>query len=143
MNCHSYVQATEKYNGEISPEIAKIYKALDYNPDTRTYGTNQKPIEWIRIHNLPDLAYFNHSQHVAVAGVACQKCHGPVEKMPVVYQYSKLTMGWCIDCHKKTEINSKGNAYYDKMLAMHEDVKNGKKVTVEMIGGLECVKCHY
>jgi cytochrome c551/c552 len=143
MNCHNYVQATAKYNGEISPEIKKIYTALDYNPDTRIYGKNTKPIEWVRIHNLPDFAYFNHSQHVKVAGLACQQCHGPVEKMTEVYQYSPLTMGWCINCHRTTEVNSKGNAYYDKILAAHEEIKKGKKVTVALLGGLECVKCHY
>lgn len=143
MNCHNYVQATEKYNGEISPEIKKIYTALDYNPDTRTYGSNPKPVEWVRIHNLPDFAYFNHSQHTTVAGVECQTCHGPIEKMPEVYQYSPLTMGWCINCHRETEVNSKGNAYYDKVLAAHEEIKQGKKVTAAMLGGLECVKCHY
>jgi cytochrome c551/c552 len=143
MNCHNYVQATEKYNGEISPEIKKIYTALDYNPDTRTYGNNPKPIEWVRIHNLPDFAYFNHSQHTTVAGVECQTCHGPIEKMTEVYQYSPLTMGWCIDCHRKTEVNSKGNAYYDKVLAAHDEIKEGKKVTAAALGGLECVKCHY
>lgn len=143
MNCHNYVQATEKYDGNISPEIQKIYTALDYNPDTRVYGNNPKPVEWVRIHNLPDFAYFNHSQHTTVAGVECQKCHGPIEKMAEVYQYSPLTMGWCIDCHRQTEVNSKGNAYYDKVLAAHEDIKNGKKVTAAALGGLECVKCHY
>ncbi len=143
MNCHNYVQATEKYNGEISPEISKIYKALDYNPETRVYGENPKPIEWVRIHNLPDFAYFNHSQHVKVAGLACQQCHGPVQAMKEVYQFSPLTMGWCINCHKTTEVNSKGNAYYDQILAAHEEIKKGKKVTAAMLGGLECVKCHY
>lgn len=143
MNCHNYVQATEKYDGQISPEIMKIYKALDYNPETRTYGTNKKPIEWVRVHNLPDFAYFNHAQHVTVAGVECQKCHGPIEKMGEVYQYSPLTMKWCVNCHKETEVNHKDNAYYDKILAAHEEIKKGKKVTAAMLGGLECVKCHY
>src|SRR5690606_1606100 len=96
MNCHNSVTASDKYNGEISPEIQKIYNAIDWNPDTRTYGNNTKPIEWIRIHNLPDLAYFNHSQHVTIAGIECQKCHGPIETMEEVYQYSPLTMKWCI-----------------------------------------------
>ena len=79
----------------------------------------KKPIEWVRIHNLPDLAYFNHSQHVNVAGVECQTCHGPIETMDVVRQHSLLTMGWCIDCHRKTDVNSKGNAYYDKLVELH------------------------
>lgn len=143
MNCHKYVQATEKYNGEISPEIKKIYAALDYNPETQKYGENTRPIEWIRIHNLPDLAYFNHSQHVKVAGIQCQKCHGPIQEMAEVYQYSPLTMKWCINCHRVTEVNSKGNAYYDKVLAAHDRIKKGEKVTAAVLGGLECGKCHY
>jgi cytochrome c551/c552 len=143
MNCHNYVQATEKYNGEISPEIMKIYKALDYNPETKVYGTNQKPIEWVRIHNLPDFAYFNHSQHVQVAGVQCQKCHGPIESMQEVYQYSPLTMKWCINCHRETEVNHKDNKYYDKLMAAHDQLKKGQKVTAAVLGGLECGKCHY
>ncbi len=143
MNCHKYVQATEKYNGEISPEIKKIYAALDYNPETQKYGKNTRPIEWIRIHNLPDLAYFNHSQHVKVAGIKCQKCHGPIQEMQEVYQYSPLTMKWCINCHKVTEVNSKDNAYYDKMIAAHDKLKKGEKITAAVLGGLECGKCHY
>lgn len=143
MNCHKYVQATDKYNGEISPEIQKIYTALDYNPETQKYGTNTRPIEWVRIHNLPDLAYFNHSQHVNVAGIACQKCHGPIQTMEEVYQYSPLTMKWCINCHKETEVNSKGNAYYDQVIAAHDKIKKGEKVTAAVLGGLECGKCHY
>ena len=143
MNCHNYVQATDKYDGEISPEIMKIYKALDYNPETRVYGNNQKPIEWVRIHNLPDFAYFNHSQHVKVAGIECQKCHGPIETMEEVYQYSPLTMKWCINCHKETEVSHKDNAYYDKLMAAHDQLKKGEKVTAAVLGGLECGKCHY
>ena len=143
MNCHKYVQATEKYNGEISPEISKIYAALDYSPETQKYGENPRPIEWVRIHNLPDLAYFNHSQHVKVAGIACQKCHGPIQEMQEVYQYSPLTMKWCINCHKETEVNSKGNPYYDKVIAAHEKIKKGEKVTAAVLGGIECGKCHY
>ena len=99
MNCHKYVQAKDKYNGEISPEIQKIYAAIGYNADEGDYDPSmeQKPIKWVRIHNLPDLAYFNHSQHVTVGKVECQTCHGPIEEMDKVYQYSTLQMGWCIN----------------------------------------------
>ncbi|MFD2968057.1 cytochrome c3 family protein [Sphingobacterium bambusae] len=142
MNCHNTVTASDHYDGELSPEIAKIYRALDYNPDTREYGNNPKPIQWVRIHNLPDFAYFNHSQHVVVAGVECQTCHGPVETMEEIYQYSPLTMKWCIDCHKTTEVNT-DNAYYDQLIEAHEKLKKGEKMTAAMIGGLECGKCHY
>jgi mono/diheme cytochrome c family protein len=134
MNCHSQVKKG-------SPEIAKIYRAIGYDSVTATYSGQQKPIEWVRVHNLPDLAYFNHSQHVNVGGIECQTCHGPIQEMDVIRQYSLLTMGWCIDCHRKTDVNAKGNAYYDKLLELHKDSK--KPMKVEDNGGLECGKCHY
>lgn len=125
MNCHGVIKKE-------SPEIQKIYAAIEEN----------QPIEWVRVHNLPDLAYFNHSQHVNVGGLECQQCHGEIEKMEVVEQRSSLTMGWCIDCHRKTEVNTKGNAYYDKLVQLHSmDSKEALKVAD--IGGLECSKCHY
>lgn len=141
MNCHRYVTASEKYNGETSPEIQKIYNALDW--DGTNYGPNQKPIQWVRIHNLPDFAYFNHSQHVVVAGLECQNCHGPIETMEEVYQYSPLTMKWCVNCHRETEVNHKDNAYYDQLITAHEKLKEGDKITAASLGGLECGKCHY
>lgn len=108
-------------------------------------GKIQGPIEWTRIHNLADHAYFNHAQHVTVGQVQCQKCHGPVQEMDVVYQYSTLGMGWCISCHRETEVKFKDNAYYDQYMRYHEELKNGTRdrVTVADIGGLECQKCHY
>jgi hypothetical protein len=137
MNCHRSVK-TE------SPQIQKLWAAADWQPETLSFGPNQKPIEWVRIHNLPDLAYFNHAQHVNVAGVECQTCHGPIETMDVVKQYSLLTMGWCIDCHRKTDIKAEGNAYYDKLQELHNQAKGkSTKMKVEDIGGLECAKCHY
>ena len=103
------------------------------------------PIEWVRIHNLPDHVYFNHAQHVTVGEVECQTCHGPVEKMAVVAQHSPLSMGWCINCHRQTEVKFAENDYYDSYENYHEQMRNGNrdKVTVEEIGGLECQKCHY
>ena len=142
MNCHNTITAADHYNGETSPEILKLYRAVDFDPDTRTYGDNPRPIEWVRIHNLPDFAYFNHSQHVVVAGVECQTCHGPIETMEEVYQYSPLTMKWCVDCHKETEVNA-DNKYYDQLIEAHEKLKKGEKMTAAMIGGLECGKCYY
>lgn len=136
MNCHQQIK-TE------SPEIQKIYAAIDFDPETQTYGNNQQPIEWVRIHNLPDLAYFNHSQHVNVGGIECQTCHGPIQEMEVVYQHSLLTMGWCINCHRETQVNAEGNDYYDKLLELHESAEGNEPMRVEDIGGLECSKCHY
>ena len=125
MNCHNAIKRE-------SPEIQKIYRAIE----------NNEPIQWVRVHNLPDLAYFNHSQHTNVGGLECKNCHGEIEKMEVVEQRSSLTMGWCIDCHRETDVNSKGNAYYDKLVEVHnKDSKTPLKV--QNIGGLECSKCHY
>lgn len=125
MNCHNAIKRE-------SPEIQKIYRALE----------NDEPIQWVRVHNLPDLAYFNHAQHTNVGGLECKNCHGEIEKMEVVEQRSTLTMGWCIDCHRQTDVNAKGNAYYDKLVELHnKDSKTPLKV--QNIGGLECSKCHY
>lgn len=141
MNCHKYIQEGPVYGKE---EIAKIYAALDYDPATGQYGTNPKPIQWIQVHNLPDLAYFNHSQHVKVGKIECQTCHGPVEEMDVVKQFSKLTMGWCIDCHRTTEVKMDGNGYYtDYHKKLVEKYGPEAKMTVEKIGGTECSRCHY
>ncbi|WP_461074676.1 c-type cytochrome [Spirosoma flavus] len=125
MNCHGVIKKE-------SPEIQKIYAAIE----------NNRPIEWIRVHNLPDLAYFNHAQHVNVGNVACQTCHGEIEKMEVVEARSSLTMGWCIDCHRRTDVNTKDNAYYDKLVALHRK-ESKDPLKVANIGGLECSKCHY
>lgn len=125
MNCHGAIKRE-------SPEIQKIYASIE----------NQQPIEWVRVHNLPDHAYFNHAQHVNVGGIECTQCHGEIEKMEVVQQRSTLTMGWCIDCHRKTEVNTKDNAYYTKLVSAH-NLESKEPLKVANIGGLECSKCHY
>ncbi|MGB0175529.1 MAG: c-type cytochrome [Owenweeksia sp.] len=143
MNCHMNIAEGPTTGTE---EIAKIYAAVGWNPEKLEYieGYEQKPIKWVRIHNLPDLAYFNHSQHVTAGQVACQTCHGPIQEMEEVYQYSPLTMGWCINCHRETQVQVESNDYYARM---HEELKEkygeDAEITVEMIGGLECGKCHY
>jgi hypothetical protein len=159
MNCHMYIDGSEivdaagnpKYGGERSPEIQKIYAAIGWDPEARTYieGYEQKPIQWIRIHNLPDLAYFNHAQHVTAGQVECQTCHGPVQEMEEVYQYSELTMGWCINCHRETEIKG-DNGYYAGSIDGSASISDrlverfhSEKITAASIGGLECGKCHY
>lgn len=142
MNCHKAIQGETE---EAQTEIAKIYEAAGWDVNEQKYTGEGKPVEWIRIHNLPDHAYFNHAQHVVAGGVECQTCHGPVEEMAVVEQYSPLSMGWCINCHRETEVKFNENDYYQAYDKYHEDLKAGKmeKVTVEDIGGLECQKCHY
>jgi len=141
MNCHTYI--SEGPSGK--DEIQKIYDAIGFDPETRKYieGYQQKPIEWVRIHNLPDHAYFNHSQHVVAGKLECQDCHGPVEEMDVLYQYSELTMGWCVDCHRETEVQMEGNNYYTHLHEQLKEKYKGEKITVAKMGGLECAKCHY
>jgi hypothetical protein len=103
------------------------------------------PIEWTRIHMVPDHVYFSHQQHVTVGKLACQQCHGKVEEMDVLYQYAPLSMGWCINCHRQTEVQFASNDYYKSYQQYHDALAKGQKdkVTVEDIGGLECQKCHY
>ncbi len=134
MNCHNAIKTG-------SPNIQKIY----------SYIENNQPIPWVRVHNLPDLAYFNHSQHTVAGQIACEQCHGEVKEMEVIQQRAPLTMGWCIDCHRQTLVSyttkdADGkdvlNPYYEKLLAFHKS-KGKIKFKVEDIGGLECSKCHY
>jgi len=143
MNCHMYIQEGPKYGTE---EISKIYAAIGFDPESGSYieDYEEKPIKWVRIHKLPDLAYFNHAQHVTAGNVECQTCHGPIQEMEEVYQYSPLTMGWCINCHRETKVDVKSNDYYKDMHAkLKEKYGPDAEITVEMIGGLECGKCHY
>lgn len=150
MNCHKSIYevapetATAEYSKEFyDGEIKKLYKAVGWDDAEQKYTGETQPVKWVRIHNLPDFVYFNHSQHVTVAGVECQTCHGPVEEMEIMYQHAPLTMGWCINCHRETNVNVKDNAYYDKI---HEELskKYGvEELTAAQMGGLECGKCHY
>ncbi len=141
MSANTLTALDENGKGVVESQWEGIVNALKNDSN----GKIQGPIEWVRIHNLPDHAYFNHAQHVAVGEVACQKCHGKVEEMDVVYQYSTLGMGWCINCHRETEVKFADNDYYKQYERYHNELKAGtrEKVTVEDIGGLECQKCHY
>ena len=150
MNCHKNISevaettATEEYSKAFYDEqIAKLYDAVGWDKSLQKYTGKTKPVKWVRIHNLPDHVYFNHSQHVTVAGVECQTCHGPVEEMEIMKQHAPLTMGWCINCHRETNVKVEDNAYYKKI---HEELskKYGvSQLTAAQMGGLECGKCHY
>lgn len=87
MNCHSKILVT-------SPKL---------EPVRQSYATG-KPIEWVKIHDLPDYAFFNHSAHVT-RGIGCVSCHGRIDTMEVVSQVKPLSMGWCVDCHRNPEKN--------------------------------------
>jgi len=143
MNCHKGIQTGPQYGDK---EIAKIYAASGFDTKTGTYVNPQNPIKWIKVHTLPDHVYFNHSQHVVVGKQECATCHGDVKKMTTVEQKSPLTMKWCIECHRKTEVAMEGNAYYDRIHKALKEKYKGQydvKFTVDKIGGLECAKCHY
>ena len=169
MNCHKAIdkyEGTEKLireNGTAvdgTAEIQKLYAYAGWNTVTKKYNDDKnadgipdgaKPIEWTKIHNLPDHVYFNHSQHIKVGKQQCQTCHGNIQAMPEVYQFTELSMGWCINCHRETKVdfynkeNKTGNKFYSIYEKFHNDLKNHKmdSVTVEKIGGTECQKCHY
>lgn len=151
MNCHKAV--SEGRSPEGTAEIQKIYKAIGW--DGKEFTGKEEPIRWVKVHNLPDHAFFSHAQHVAVGKLECQECHGPIdEKMDVAEQWAPLTMGWCIQCHNEKEVKMAGNGYYDEIMArLNEDEKLGHrelkqyledgKITVRELGGWECAKCHY
>jgi hypothetical protein len=127
MNCHQYVTASlgaireeERLAEEegrqprpvVSPELSRLYDALELD----------ETLEWVRVHKLPDFVAFDHRPHVT-AGVACQRCHGPVEGMDRVRQFSNLTMGWCVGCHRES---------------------GGTRIAGRPVDpSLDCVTCHY
>jgi hypothetical protein len=169
MNCH---MAINKYEGPDvleredgtavngTAEIQKLYAYAGWDPTTKKYKADNngdgipdgaKPIQWIKVHNLPDHVFFDHSQHIKVGKQQCQTCHGNIQEMPEVYQFAELSMGWCINCHRETKVDfynkkdSTGNKFYSIYEKFHNDIKEHKldSVTVEKIGGTECQKCHY
>ncbi len=165
MNCHKSINTYEKgpklyradgteVNG--TREIEKLYSYAGFDPKNAAAWdpSKAKPISWTKIHNLPDHVYFNHSQHIKAGKVQCQSCHGEITEMDEVYQFSELSMGWCVNCHRDTKVDfyktdssgkATGNKFYSIYEKFHSDIKNGKmdSVTVKDIGGLECQKCHY
>ena len=152
MNCHknisefqgskdsTYVEYTKEF---YTGEIQKLYDAVGWDKAAQKYTGKTKPVKWVRIHNLPDFVYFNHSQHVTVGGIECQKCHGKVESFEVMKQDQPLTMGWCINCHRETNVKVEGNGYYAKIHDQLAKKLGVTKLTAAQMGGLECGKCHY
>lgn len=160
MNCHKqiseytgeeklYTYEGKEVNG--TAEIQKLYAYAGWDPVAKAYKRKEngeidaKPIPWVKVHNMPDHVYFNHAQHVAVGKVQCQSCHGPVQDMDEVFQYSPLSMGWCVNCHRNTEVQFMDNDYYSIFHKYHQEIKEGKRqgVTEAEVGGTECQKCHY
>nr|WP_241234709.1 c-type cytochrome [Nonlabens ponticola] len=152
MNCHkqiaevaneTYQEGINEYGVDYNKEIQKLYAAVGWDEETQSYSGEEEPVRWVRIHNLPDLAYFNHAQHVQAGNIACQTCHGQVQEMEIMYQYSPLTMGWCINCHRETNVDLQGNGYYEEIHKELSEKRGGRQLTIADLGGLECGKCHY
>ena len=161
MNCHKAINEYKKgpklytEDGDLvdgTAEIGKLYAAagFDVQKPNSWDPSKAKPIEWVKIHNLPDHVYFNHSQHIRAGKVQCQTCHGEITAMDEVKQVSELSMGWCVNCHRQTNVDfnydsTGGNKFYSIYEKFHNDFKNGKmdSIKVKDIGGLECQKCHY
>lgn len=138
MNCHQRVttslgalrqedELAQKEGREprvlVSAELAKLYDALGLNAERQPDPAKKPaPIEWVKVHNLPDFVYFDHRPHVN-AKVACQRCHGPVETMERMRQYSDLSMGWCVNCHREA------NATATALNPVHASI--------------DCMTCHY
>jgi hypothetical protein len=128
MNCHV--------------QIATDSDALEPVRDSWESGM---PIEWIKVHNLPDYAYFNHSVHVNV-GVGCESCHGRVDRMDVVFQAEPLSMSWCLDCHREPEQHVRP---VEEVTTMGYRVDNQLEIGRELVSRhninapLYCQSCHY
>lgn len=160
MNCHKQIDeytGSEKlytYEGvevDGTAEIHKLYEYAGWDNEKKRYKTKKngeidaKPIKWVKVHNLPDFVYFNHSQHVAVGQIQCQTCHGEVTAMDEIRQFAPLNMGWCINCHRTTNVQFKENGYYSIFEKYQQEIKDGTRsgVTEAELGGEECAKCHY
>ena len=179
MNCHSQIHETKAGTGK--EEIAKLHLAAGYNAEKMAYNKDKDghvltgdPIVWNKAHNLPDHVFFSHKQHVNVGGVDCMQCHGDVKTYTLgrvstleeinalaadnpdkVIPLTKplLTMGWCIECHDKKQIDvgpTAANPYYQEIhnrLTLRPDVykkiKEDGEISVKELGGWECAKCHY
>jgi hypothetical protein len=132
LNCHMVVREGSR-SGRF--EINKIFAALD----------SKKPVQWKRVYKLPDHVFFSHAQHVGAGKLACQTCHGTVEQMDRIAQVPDLSMGWCINCHRDTRVQFHDNKFYEKYGDLRKKLEKGEidSVTVSMIGGTDCMKCHY
>jgi cytochrome c551/c552 len=141
MNCHKtiteykgdplYRKDGSEVNG--TAEIAKLYSYAGFDPKNADAWdpSKAKPVKWVKIHNLPDHVYFNHSQHVKAGNVQCQTCHGEITAMDEVKQFSELSMGWCVNCHRETKVNfnysdSTGNQFYSIYEKFHNDLKTNE-----------------
>jgi hypothetical protein len=128
LNCHDKVKTS-------SPEVKKLKNAVES-------GEN---IQWVKVNHYPDFAYFNHAQHVNVAGFKCQECHGAVEEMEIYEQSKTLGMGWCIECHRDNGIAPPED--HDEIVQKYKQTQEGYPSGANLYNGRgaggDCSKCHY
>ena len=128
LNCHRVIKKD-------SPHILKLREAHAQN----------KPIEWVRIHRLPDHAYFDHSAHIN-KGVSCVSCHGRIDQMDIVYQAKSLSMGWCLECHRNPEefVRPKGDVTKMDWEPGKDQVELGKELVLKhnIHPREDCAVCH-
>ncbi|WP_372638255.1 cytochrome c3 family protein [Fodinibius sp.] len=128
MNCHNQVMTD-------SPRLEKVRESWETG----------EAVEWIRVHNLPDYAYFNHAAHVNV-GVGCESCHGRVDRMDVVQQVEPLSMSWCLDCHRNPEQYVRPA---EEVTTMGYEIVNQIEKGQELVSEnninppTDCQSCHY
>lgn len=132
LNCHNVIREGTN-SGRF--EINKIHRA----------ALTGEPVQWIRIHKLPDHSFFSHAQHVNAGKLECQECHGMVEEMHILKQVEDLSMGWCLTCHRDNAVDFLDNPYYQIYKSLHDDIRAGRidVVTAARVGGEDCMKCHY
>ena len=147
--CHTQVNESKYANIPATQTCMNCHNQIATNseklaPVRESWETNQ-PIEWVKVHMLPDYAYFNHSAHVNV-GVGCESCHGRVDRMEVVYQAEPLSMGWCLDCHRAPEKHVRP---VDEVTTMGYQVDNQLEIGRELVAKHNikaptyCQACHY
>ncbi len=128
MNCHQRIR-TE------SPKLLPVRESYE----------SGLPLQWIKVHDLPDYAYFNHSAHVT-RGIGCVSCHGRVDQMVEVYQHEPLSMGWCLNCHRAPEANLRPPDQVTNMswTAPGDPVEYGKQLAEQnnIDPPTDCSTCH-
>lgn len=132
MNCHFLVRTGTRSG---VTEISKVISAYD----------SATAVNWIRIYRLPDFVFFSHAQHVNAGQIACESCHGDVKTMDRLWQYSDLSMGWCLKCHDSRKVNLDNEYYKTYFSGFYNEWKAGEKdsVMVAITGGRDCGNCHY
>ncbi len=130
LNCHAGVVEGQRSGGF---EISKLIE----------YKQTNMPIPWIRVNNLPDHVFFNHSSHLS-GGIDCAECHAVIKEMDRTRQEQELSMSWCLDCHLDKKINIEDNDYYSRYRKYLEQNKLAvDSATVYQLGGWDCMNCHY